>query len=60
MTTKYRKKIVAGNWKMNTSVHDALELVESLKLDLSVHNDCDVVVCPPFTGLKAVGDADLY
>ena len=51
-----RKKIIAGNWKMNKTVEDAAELANSIKLDLADCNEVDVVLCPPFTALKSVSD----
>ncbi|MGE4488837.1 MAG: triose-phosphate isomerase [Kiritimatiellales bacterium] len=51
-----RKKIVAGNWKMNKTVAEAVTLVDGLKIDLADCVDVEVVVCPPFTALKTVGD----
>jgi len=51
-----RKPIVAGNWKMNKNVADAVTLVKSLMLDLAELRGVDIVVCPPFTALKAVAD----
>lgn len=51
-----RKKIVAGNWKMNKTVGDAVNLVKDLKLELGELLGVDIVVCPPFTALKSVGD----
>jgi len=53
---KFRKKIVAGNWKMNKTVTDAAHLAEGIKLELADCRDVDVVLCPPFTALKAVAD----
>ncbi|MFH0880159.1 MAG: triose-phosphate isomerase [Lentisphaerota bacterium] len=52
-----RKPIVAGNWKMNKTVPEALALVEALKKDLGGMTQVDVVLCPTFTALKAVADA---
>jgi len=52
-----RKKIIAGNWKMNKTVAEALTLVESIKTDLADCVDVEAVVCPPFTALKSVSDA---
>lgn len=52
-----RKPIVAGNWKMNKNVAEALDLVQDLKRDLAECREVDVVVCPPFTALKAVSEA---
>jgi triosephosphate isomerase len=53
---KLRKKIVAGNWKMNKSLADAEDLASGIKLDLADCREADVVLCPPFTSLKVVGD----
>ncbi len=48
-----RKAIIAGNWKMNNTVEEALKLVEELK-PLVKDASCDVVVCPTFVCLDAV------
>ena len=44
-----RKKIVAGNWKMNMTTAEAAALVNALKADLANFREVEVVVCPPFT-----------
>ena len=54
---RYRKKIVAGNWKMNKSTADAEVLASDLCRDLANFRDVDVVLCPPYTSLQAVGRA---
>ncbi len=54
--SKKRKPIVAGNWKMNKTVAEAIDLANAIKRDLADCKDVDVVLCPPFTALKAVGD----
>jgi triosephosphate isomerase len=51
-----RKKIIAGNWKMNKTVAEALTLIEGIATDLADCTDVEVVVCPPFTALKSVSD----
>jgi triosephosphate isomerase len=51
---KERKLIIAGNWKMNKTVAEALDLVRSLKVELSNVKEVDIVVCPPFTALSEV------
>lgn len=51
---KERKLIIAGNWKMNKTVAEALDLVQGLKRDLGRVTDVDIVVCPPFTALGEV------
>jgi triosephosphate isomerase (TIM) len=54
---KERKLIVAGNWKMNKTVAEALELVRDLKNELVNIKEMDIVVCPPFTALSEVAQA---
>jgi triosephosphate isomerase len=51
---KDRKLLIAGNWKMNKTVAEALDLVRSLQLELSNVKEVDMVVCPPFTALSEV------
>ncbi len=51
-----RKKIVAGNWKMNMTPAKAVELVNSLKNEVNT-TAVDVVFCPPFVCLPAVLEA---
>ncbi|WP_333859275.1 triose-phosphate isomerase [Clostridium sp.] len=48
-----RKAIIAGNWKMNKNMEEALKLVEELK-PLVKGAKCDVVLCPPYICLDAV------
>ena len=53
-----RKNIVAGNWKMNTTLEEGLVLAKSLYNTLSnktIH--CDVVIGAPFTHLASIVDA---
>jgi triosephosphate isomerase len=56
---KERKLIIAGNWKMNKTVAEALALVSNLKLELANIREVDIVVCPPFTTLESVSKAIL-
>jgi triosephosphate isomerase len=56
---KERKLIIAGNWKMNKTVAEALALVSNLKLALANIREVDIVVCPPFTALESVSKAIL-
>lgn len=51
-----RKKIVAGNWKMNTTLEEAKSLTNELKNAFSDDIQCDVVVCPPYPWMMAVND----
>jgi triosephosphate isomerase (TIM) len=55
MTT--RKKLIAGNWKMNKTSADGVELVRDIVADVGKQSDVDVVVCPPFTALEGVAGA---
>lgn len=50
-----RKPIIAGNWKMNMTPDEARELVTAL-IPLVKDAACDVVVCPPYIDLPAVGE----
>ncbi len=56
---KGRKLIIAGNWKMNKTVAEALDLVNGLKRELGNIKEIDIVVCPPFTALSDVSKAIL-
>src|SRR5512142_3176965 len=56
---KERKLIIAGNWKMNKTVAEALDLVRGLKIELANIKEVDIVVCPPFTALCEVSKAIL-
>ncbi len=48
-----RKRIIAGNWKMNKTVVEAIQLAEEIK-DKYNKFDVDVVLCPPYPDLYAV------
>jgi triosephosphate isomerase len=54
---KERKLIIAGNWKMNKTVAEALTLVGDLKRDLMSVKEVDIVVAPPYTALESVSKA---
>ena len=54
--TMARKKIIAGNWKMNMTPSQAVELVNTLK-DLVVNPDVDVVYCVPAIDIVPVVEA---
>src|SRR5580698_845459 len=56
---KERKLIIAGNWKMNKTVAEALALVNDLKLELKNVKEAEIVVCPPFTALESVSKSIL-
>ena len=53
-----RKFIVAGNWKMNTTVPEGVELAKAVaKAAAEVPANVELVVAPPFTHLYAVAEA---
>ena len=53
-----RKKIVAGNWKMNTTPAEGLELVKNVIAQSAEVCECvNFIVCPPFTHLSQVAEA---
>jgi triosephosphate isomerase len=49
-----RLPFIAGNWKMNKTVAEAIDLVKQLKASLSGVEGVEVAVAPPFTALSAV------
>ena len=51
-----RRKIIAGNWKMNMTPSEAVKLVDELK-DLVVNDDVDVVYCVPAIDIVPVVEA---
>ena len=52
-----RKPIIAGNWKMNNTIAEAMQLMKGLIPLVKGVRDRDVVVCPPATALAVVGSA---
>ncbi|TRZ49915.1 MAG: triose-phosphate isomerase [Dehalococcoidia bacterium] len=51
-----RVPMIAGNWKMNTTVSQAVELVSEMRHELDEIDNIDKVICPPFISLVAVGE----
>ena len=49
-----RMPMIAGNWKMNTTVEEAVELVEKMLPALDGIPGVEKVVCPPYVSLSAV------
>lgn len=50
-----RTPIIAGNWKLNKTISEAVELTSELKDLVAEYEDIEIVVAPPFTALDAVG-----
>lgn len=50
-----RKNIVAGNWKMNTTLQEGIQLASEVNDALkSVDAKCEVIICVPFTHLASI------
>ena len=51
-----RRDLIAGNWKMNATHLEAIQMVQKLsyRLDPGDYDRVDVVVCPPYTALRSV------
>jgi len=48
-----RKKVIAGNWKMNNDLNGTVSLISDLKKELNGKNlETEVIICPPFTSLE--------
>lgn len=56
MNKKLRKAVIAGNWKMNKTPAEALDLIEGIK-PLVKDAGCGVVVCVPYVDLQTVLEA---
>jgi triosephosphate isomerase len=51
-----RLPMIAGNWKMNTTLNDAVKLVKSMLPGLDKVGGVEKVICPPFVSLSAIRD----
>ena len=49
-----RIPMIAGNWKMNTTVSEAIEMVSKMRTGLDEISGVEKVICPPFVSLAAV------
>lgn len=48
-----RKKIIAGNWKMNNGINETVNLISDIKKELSGKTVyADAIICPPFINLE--------
>lgn len=54
-----RRPIIAGNWKMNKTINEAIELANGIKRALFEEEAVDIVLCPPFTALSEVAETIL-
>lgn len=46
-----RKKTVVANWKATKNIKETVEWINSFKKNLKEAENCEVVICPPFTSL---------
>ena len=53
MNRRYRKTIIAGNWKMNKTLSETKAFAEELKPLLGRPNWCEVVLCVPYVNIQA-------
>lgn len=49
-----RTQLIAGNWKMNTTIAEASALVEAMKERLDIIEGVEKVICPPFISLASI------
>lgn len=50
------RPVIAGNWKMNKTVAEAVDFAVRLRTAYSTPPDREVIIAPPFTALQAVAD----
>ena len=59
-----RKPIMAGNWKMNKTAAEGVQLINEMKADLLDVTSVDKVFCPPYLAVpdvaRAVAGTDLH
>lgn len=48
-----RRKLIAGNWKMNKTAADGVALIKDITAEVGRLGSVDIVVCPPFTALES-------
>ena len=48
-----RTPLIAGNWKMNTNVEEAINLIKTMQSGLNKIQGVEKVICPPFISLTA-------
>ena len=57
MNRKYRKTVIAGNWKMNFTPSEAKAFIEEIKPMVAGKDNCDIVFCAPFVAIAAAMEA---
>jgi triosephosphate isomerase len=51
-----RKPLIAGNWKMNTKLDEATNLVRAMLAELDSIDSVEKILCPPFISLAAINE----
>ncbi len=51
-----RRPLIAGNWKMNGTLAEAKTITQAVVKSAGAIHDADILLCPPFTALTAVGE----
>jgi triosephosphate isomerase (TIM) len=54
-TKKMRTPLIAGNWKMNTTLLEGMTLIGQMRLALDGIRNVEKLVCPPFISLASIG-----
>ena len=54
MNTKYRKTVIAGNWKMNMLVSDIKPYMNELKALMPKTKTCETIICAPAVNIPTV------
>ena len=50
------RPVVAGNWKMNMTISQSVDLVSRMRLELDSIDGAEKIICPPFTSLSRISD----
>jgi triosephosphate isomerase len=56
MKPAMRKPVIAGNWKLNKTIKEAIDLVTLLKRQITDFQYVDVIVCPTFVAISEVSE----
>jgi triosephosphate isomerase len=52
-----RKFLIAGNWKMNKTTSESVDLINEIKASVGGQTSVQVCVCPPFTSLSQASES---
>ena len=57
MNRRYRKTLIAGNWKMNKTASETKAFADELKTMLPKAKWCDILICAPYVNIPAAQKA---